>query len=274
MLAVGGGMKTELIVIAALMAGFALAEALTSSFLRKPGQTRADVWVEVVGTALLIAVTQPLALAGGAFVANWVAPASENALQDWPVLGQLALLLIFDDLMQYTWHRLAHSVPWLYALHRPHHEAAYMSVRVVYRNNVFYYLLMPSLWLSGALIWLGLGWVYAFYVVVKLAVIMGAHCDVRWDGPLYRVPALAPLAWLVERTISTPATHFAHHGKHRSDGITHYKGNFGNLLFFWDVLFGTAKITRKYPTAYGVENLPATSAAEQLFWPLIRRRPT
>jgi len=52
--------------------------------------------------------------------------------------------------------------------------------------------------------------------------------------------------------------------------VTNYKGNFGNLLFVWDMLFGTAKITRRYPELYGVENLPPTSAGEQLLWPLIR----
>lgn len=75
---------------------------------------------------------------------------------------------------------------------------------------------------------------------------------------------------LVERTISTPATHSAHHGKHKEDGITHYKGNFGNLLFFWDVLFETALITRKVPAEFGVENLEPVTLGEQLAWPLFR----
>lgn len=78
--------------------------------------------------------------------------------------------------------------------------------------------------------------------------------------------------WVVERLISTPATHSAHHGKHLDDGVTNYKGNYGNLLFFWDVLFGSAKITRKYPEQFGVENLDPMSAGEQLLWPLVRDR--
>ncbi|MDD3444430.1 MAG: sterol desaturase family protein, partial [Zavarzinia sp.] len=94
--------------------------------------------------------------------------------------------------------------------------------------------------------------------------------DLRWDAPLYRVKWLSTVMWVVERTISTPATHAAHHGKYAADGITNYKGNFGNLLFFWDVLFGTAKVTRRYPAEYGVENLPGTTVAEQMLWPLFR----
>lgn len=75
--------------------------------------------------------------------------------------------------------------------------------------------------------------------------------------------------WVVERVISTPATHSAHHGRHKDDGVTHYKGNYDNLLFFWDVLFGTAVITRRYPEKVGVENLEPVSAAQQLFWPIV-----
>jgi sterol desaturase/sphingolipid hydroxylase (fatty acid hydroxylase superfamily) len=47
----------------------------------------------------------------------------------------------------------------MWPLHRAHHSAAYMSVRIVYRNNAFYYALMPGLWLSGVLLYLGFGWV-------------------------------------------------------------------------------------------------------------------
>ena len=74
----------------------------------------------------------------------------------------------------------------------------------------------------------------------------------QWDQWLYRWPVLKPLAWLIERTISTPATHFAHHALVQDDGIGHYTGNYGNLLFVWDILFGTARITRRYPPAYGL----------------------
>ena len=112
------------------------------------------------------------------------------------------------------------------------------------------------------------------YVIVKQLVIHGAHSDVRWDEPLYTIKWLSLIMWVVERTISTPATHSAHHGKHKADGVTNYKGNFGNLLFFWDVLFGTAKITRRYPTEIGVENLPLISAAEQLAWSIFRSEGT
>ncbi|MEO1251097.1 MAG: sterol desaturase family protein [Pseudomonadota bacterium] len=265
-------MRPEMLTILAIFIGLAVMEIIFTNFFRKAGQTRQDVIVEIASTFTLIAVTQPLAIAGGAFVARLAAPDAAGALSTIPVWAGVLLFLVFDDMTQYWWHRASHSLPWLYKLHRPHHNAEYLSVRVVYRNNIFYYALMPGLWFSGALIYLGLGWVYAGYIVVKMAVIYGAHSDVRWDMPLYRIKWLSPVMWVVERTISTPATHSAHHGKHAADGVTNYKGNFGNLLFFWDVLFGTAKITRRTPEKFGVENLPDTTAAEQLLWPLVNKR--
>ena len=247
-----------------------VAEILFTRFFRKPGQTRGDGWVELVSTGALVLFTQPLVLGMGIGLGALLFPESADVLKSWPFLAVFALFLVFDDMTQYWWHRLSHSVPLLYNLHRPHHEAAYMSIRIVYRNNLFYYLFMPGIWLSGVLIWLGGGWVYAAYLVIKMTVIYGAHSDIRWDAPLYRVAWLSPLMWVVERTISTPATHAAHHGKHAGDGVTNYKGNYGNLLFFWDILFGTAKITRRYPESFGTENLPPTSAGEQVLWPLVR----
>ena len=85
--------------------------------------------------------------------------------------------------------------------------------------------------------------------------------------------ALRPVMWVVQRTISTPSTHWAHHALTNADGIGHYKGNFGNLLFFWDVLFGTAHITQRYPAEVGLRDdqlFGRESWWVQLFYPLFR----
>ena len=266
-------MLTSTQVILMIYFGYAALELWRSNLLSKPEQSRDDWIVEIVSTVVLLGFTQPLVLFSSAWLAGQIAPQYAGALADLNIFAAIALFLVFDDMLQYWWHRAAHTFPWLYNLHRPHHNARYMSIRLVYRNNLFYYAMMPGIWLSGVLIYLGLGWVYAGYIVVKLLVITGAHSDVAWDKPLYATKWLSPVMWVVERTISTPATHHAHHGRHASDPAVNYKGNYGNLLFFWDVLFGTAKITRTYPESYGVENLPETSLGEQLAWPLFGRIP-
>lgn len=262
-------MPTQLAAIFAVFTGFALLELWQTRLFSKPEQTPKDGWVEAIGSTVLLAVTQPTVVLAATALAGWLAPEYRGALANLNVFAAIALFLLLDDMTQYWLHRASHSVPWLYNLHRAHHDARYMSVRIVYRNNVFYYALMPGIWLSGVLVYLGLGWVYVGYAIVKMAVIIAAHSDVAWDRPLYRIKWLSPVMWVVERTISTPATHHAHHGRHADDPAVHYKGNFGNLLFFWDVLFGTAKITRTYPESYGVENLAPASIGQQLLWPLV-----
>ena len=261
-------MPASTIAILAIYLGFAVLELWRTNLFRKGEQVRDDGIVEAVSIVVLLGFTQPAVLLTSATLAGIVAPGWAGALSGINIFLAIGLFLILDDMMQYWWHRASHSFHWLYNLHRAHHNARYMSVRLVYRNNIFYYAMMPGIWLSGVLIYLGLGWVYAGYIVVKLLVITGAHSDVAWDKPLYAIKWLSPLMWVVERTISTPATHHAHHGRHAHDPATQYKGNYGNLLFFWDVLFGTAKITREYPESYGVENLAPATLGQQLLWPI------
>ena len=259
------------LIVAGIFLAFILLELACSSFRQSSGGKR-DVLIEVVGSGILVAITFPLVMWLSGQILNQAVPDMKGALAEIPWMAGFVLFLLLDDMTQYWWHRLTHRVPALYALHRAHHSAPYMSVRIVYRNNSFYYLLMPGIWLSGMLIYLGLAHVYYVYLIVKMTVIFAAHSSIAWDDKLYRIPALRPIVWVLERTFSTPSTHSAHHGLTAEDGVTHYKGNFGNLLFLWDVLFGTAKITRRRPPAYGIEHLSPISWKEELFWPIVRSR--
>lgn len=261
-------MEPATIVVIGILLAYGLAEFLRSDLFSKKEQCRNDGITEAISTVMLLIVTQPLIIASVSLLGSRVFPDYQGAFAGISVFAALALFLVLDDMMQYWWHRASHSFSWLYNLHRAHHNARYMSVRLVYRNNIIYYAMMPSIWFSAILIYLGLGWFYAGYLIVKLAVITGAHSDIKWDAPLYRIPWLSPVMWVMERTISTPATHHAHHGRHADDPAVNYKGNYGNLLFFWDVLFGTAKVTRTYPQSYGVENLPDATLGQQLLWPV------
>ncbi|TPG77493.1 sterol desaturase family protein [Pseudomonas arsenicoxydans] len=261
------------LIVAGIFLGFILLELACSSFRQSSGGKR-DVLIETVGSGILLMVTFPLVMWLSGMILNQAIPDMKGSLSAIPWVAGFALFLLLDDMTQYWWHRLTHRVPALYALHRAHHSAPYMSVRIVYRNNSFYYLLMPGIWLSGVLIYLGLAPVYYVYLIIKMTVIFAAHSSVAWDDKLYRIRALRPIVWVLERTISTPSTHSAHHGLTAEDGVTHYKGNFGNLLFLWDVLFGTAKITRRRPPAYGIEHLSPISWKEELFWPIVRSHRT
>lgn len=261
-------MPTATYAIIAIYVFFGFVELFRSRLFDKQEQTRNDAVIEVVSTFMVLVITQPTILLFVQYMMGTYLPEYRGSLANINIFAAIGLFLIFEDMMQYWWHRASHSTHWLYNLHRAHHNGRYMSIRLVYRNNIIYYALMPSIWFAAVLVYLGLGWVYGGYLIIKQLVIIGAHSDVAWDKPLYEIKALSPVMWVVERTISTPATHHAHHGRHYDDPAVNYKGNFGNLLFFWDVLFGTAKITRTYPQSYGVENLPDATLGQQLLWPI------
>jgi sterol desaturase/sphingolipid hydroxylase (fatty acid hydroxylase superfamily) len=265
-------LQTILLVI--IMLGFAGLEFATHRYQSTVRATADDTKLELLMFLSLIAVSQPLALLVSAQICAWLIPGQHDAWAQFPWWGQIAVLLIADDMTQYWWHRVSHS-PLLWPLHRAHHTARYMSIRITYRNNFFYYLMMPGLWLGGVLLYLGFGKIYAIYIIVKLAVILGAHSAWRWDEPLYRLRFLHPLMWILERTVSTPATHWAHHALTNTDGVGHYKGNFGNLLFFWDILFGSAYITRRYPPHVGLQDdlrYGSERWFNEMFFPVLQSR--
>ncbi len=255
----------------AAVAAYAVLEGWKSrgGVWRRPLQ---DWLLEVLCLVLLPGLVVPaISFAAAALLGRW-APSAAGALSGWPWPAMALAFLVVDDLSQYLWHRLSHSTPLLWRLHRAHHAAPKMGVNVTFRNNLFYYIFMPGLWLSPVLVYLGMGAVYPWYVALKILVIAGAHSELRYDRLLWRSRWTRPLAWVIERLFSTPATHFAHHGLHEGDPGTHYRGNYGNMLFIWDMLFGTARITRRYPESFGIENEPARPWTTQLFWPLVPDR--
>lgn len=252
--------------------GFALIEVAAGRFLNRSDTTRKDVIVEVISTLAIPVCIAPVVLFMSPLLVEWVVPGSADAWAHWSFGWMFLVLLLADDLTQYGWHRTTHTVPWLYAFHRAHHSGRYMSVRVVYRNSLPYYAFMPGLWLSAGLIHLGFGPCYMVYVVLKMMVIIGAHSSVPWDEPLRKYWMTRPFMWWVTRIISTPLTHSAHHGRHRDDGVTHYKGNYGNFLFVWDVIFGSAKVSETRPESYGIENEAPTTWLQELVWPWRKSR--
>ncbi len=209
-----------------------------------------------------------------ASIALVVIPDQFGAWSSTPWWAQFLAFLVFEDMMNYWFHRASHKFQWMWPLHLPHHTPAYMSARIIRRNSILIHLMFPNMYFAAALVYLGFGDTFFWYTLIKVTVLCAAHSEFRWDAVLYRHKILHPVAWIVERTISTPATHFAHHAETEKDGIGILNGNYGNLLFLWDVLFGTALITRQYPQQFGVERERlegATTWYAQLFYPLFSK---
>lgn len=259
---------SKLIPVVVLL-GLGIIEAIGGLYLEDK-RSKNDFTIEILSLITLPTLIQPgiflfvLWFMGGFF------PGLEDTFLDYSIGWHILAFLVLDDMMQYWWHRFSHVNRVMWKLHRPHHVVEEMGVLVTYRNATMYYAFMPGIWFSAILVYLGMGYAYLFYLPVKLVVILLAHSETKWDRFLYKYKFLHPLAWVIERTISTPSTHFAHHGLTAEDSISHPNGNFGNLLFIWDIIFGTAKITRKYPSKFGAWNQLKEPWYVQLLFPILR----
>ena len=201
-------------------------------------------------------------------VLPFLLPHQHNSFAWVPFFWGVLILCIADDLTQYWYHRVHHEIPWLWRFHRTHHSAPYMGMSMAGRQNAFYSIFFSQTYLTSILVYLGLGPAAVVVLGVKSTITTLAHSSIPWDKPFYRYPALHPVAWVLERLISTPATHHAHHASSSDDGVGYYKGNFGNMFFLWDVLFGTAHISRQYPSEYGISHYqaaPGTLSSYGLF---------
>lgn len=203
----------------------------------------------------------PIALPGFKAAFAWV-----------PFWWGFLIIAIADDLTQYWYHRLHHEVPFLWRFHRTHHSAPYMGMAMASRQNIIYTIFFSQTYLTTALVYIGLGYPALFVKGIKSIITTLAHSSIPWDKPFYEKKWLNPIAWVLERAISTPATHHAHHADSNDDGIGHYKGDFGNMFFIWDIIFGTGLITRKYPTGYGVKSYQQEEWYAQFLWPIFKSK--
>jgi sterol desaturase/sphingolipid hydroxylase (fatty acid hydroxylase superfamily) len=266
-----GGVEIGKIIIASVLLVVGIIESIGGLYFHDK-RTKNDFAIELVSLFTLPVFIQPIIfLLTIWFMGNFF-PQFEDYFIGTSLWWHVLAFLIFDDFTQYLWHRLSHANRIMWKLHRSHHVVEEMGVLVTYRNAVLYYALMPGIWFSAILVYLGMGYVYLFYLPIKLVVIILAHSETKWDKFLFKYKILNPIAWILERTISLPSTHFAHHGLTAEDGVSNPNGNYGNLLFLWDVILGTSKITRKYPVKFGAWNQLKEPWYVQLLFPIIRSK--
>lgn len=217
-------------------------------------------------------VIRPFVTYFGLKVLPIVLPGLKNHFAWVPFFWGVLIICVADDLTQYWYHRLHHQIPWLWRFHRTHHSASYMGMAMASRQNVIYTIFFSQIYLTAALIYLGLGGPALIVLGLKGVITTLAHSSIPWDKPFYEYRVLHPIAWVLERLISTPATHHAHHAASTDDGIGYYKGNFGNMFFLWDVIFGTAHISREYPKSYGISHYQGDQWYAQLLWPIFKSK--
>ena len=162
----------------------------------------------------------------------------------WPGVTDLALVsfvlyLVVFDFFNYWVHRTQHQFNWWWALHSLHHSQRQMTMWTDNRNHLFDDILRDLLFaVMAILIGVGSGQFVALVALGQLSESF-QHANLRvWFG---RVG---------ERLWISPRFHRIHHSigiGHESKGPTTLGGhNFGVLLPWWDMLFGTANFELRY----------------------------
>jgi len=260
----------DVYVVFAILILFGIIETYGGLYGKKSKRSKNDWYVELFSTFHLFVLIKPIIFFSMTYLLINLLPQYRNSFSDSTFWISSIVVIFGDDFLQYWYHRKAHKWSWLWKLHRPHHSSREMGVLVSYRNAIMYYVLMPNIWWLAMVTYFGLYQEMILAIILKQIIVTGAHSEARWDSFLYKYKSLHPIAWVIERVISTPATHFAHHGKTADDGISNPDGNFSNMFFLWDVIFGTARITRKYPTVYGIPDDPDDDWKSHLYYPFIK----
>ena len=247
---------------------FCLIESLAGNL--KSRKRTADDWVQEVGSFVALAIIiKPLIVFVTLLVCHFLIPGLAYQLAGLSLWLTLPVFLLIDDFLQYWHHRFSHQNPFLWKLHRPHHQAREMGFFVSFRNSGLFYFLFPNIWWLAIFIFLGGGKAAIIAVIFKQLIVIASHSTLRWDAVFYRSKFLKPLMTFVERIIITPAFHYSHHGMSEADQISNPNGNFGNMFSIWDQIFGTAKFTGQFPSELGLMNDPQEGWAVCYFYPLL-----
>tara|TARA_R110002049_G_scaffold9747_11_gene48874 strand:- start:686 stop:1543 length:858 start_codon:yes stop_codon:yes gene_type:complete len=255
-------------VLAIFLLAFAI--ELGSGRLRKSPRPGRDALFTLTG--LLSQGMIPGALIGsvaGYTMAHLWGGEAAGSLSHIPFWFAFPVIFLGEEMLHYWIHRYAHEWRWLWKIHRTHHSAQELNVGVVYRYNVFWVMLLPQSWVGAFAFYLGLGEAFAAAVMVTFLTNVLTHTTFRWDLWLrQKMPWSEPLWWLLERVITLPDTHHAHHAYGKG---AHPNGNYAVTLFIYDVIFGTAKIPNRRQTSFGLPIASRLHWAEELFWPLVKK---
>lgn len=205
----------------------------------------------------------------GWLLAHWL-PEQAGSLANTAFWLAFPLIFVIEEFAHYWLHRAAHEWRWLWKVHRTHHSAQQLNICVVYRYNFFWVFMLPQTWMGAFAIYFGLTAPYLTAVLITYVVNLGTHSSYRWDLWLReKLPTLEPIWRVLERIITLPDTHHAHHAY--GSEAAHPNGNYAVTLFLFDVLFGTAKIPNRRQEKYGLPISPRLHWAEELLWPLVKK---
>jgi sterol desaturase/sphingolipid hydroxylase (fatty acid hydroxylase superfamily) len=142
------------------------------------------------------------------------------------------LYAIILDLAEYGRHWLSHQFRWWWALHALHHAQRQMTFWSDDRNHVLDDVI-AFVWFGIVALLIGVPPLQFPLLVLLLRFLESlSHANVRLS-----------FGWLGERLLISPRFHRAHHGVLAAGQRS---CNYGAVLPWWDMLFGTADFTREY----------------------------
>ena len=164
------------------------------------------------------------------FLSSLAAVLSQLELADWlgtwprnsPVVVQVLIAVFVGDLLEYWYHRLSHTIPWLWRLHAIHHTPVRLHALKGGRHHLLYFLGRGLIvWMPLLLIGVPFGLVLWQFVAVVL-VGAAAHANIA-----FRIPAI------IHRVVVTPDYHRIHHSIDPHQG----NSNYATVFPIWDMIF-------------------------------------
>ena len=185
------------------------------------------------------------------YLSAFVISPTRNALWALPTWLQFVLALFVADFFQYWSHRAYHLVPWLWRFHAVHHSAesmdwlagSRMHLLEVLATRIFVFVPLFVLGFAPDALYLYVGWV-GFHAVF-------VHSNLRWRFGFLRY------------LITTPQYHHWHHTQDEDFVDVNYAVHLPVL----DLIFGTFRLPKEWPTKYGVlgEPLPNGLLAQHAY---------
>lgn len=171
------------------------------------------------------------------FASLWAATASwaESArfglfnVIELPLWAHWIGVFLLLDVWMYVWHRINHTIPFLWRFHTFHHSDTQMDVTTASRFHVVEIVLSSVLRIPViALLGVSLEEL-VIYEAVMFAVVQFHHADIRLPAKLDTM-----LSWV----IVTPNLHKVHHSAWQPETDS----NYGSLFSFWDRLFRSKRM--------------------------------
>lgn len=215
-----------------------------------PYSSRSSSWTETLLCSGLFLVNMLLmALVGGPILVgleHWLTiPVSHS-------LSHFIAAFILSDLMAYGFHRVMHASPFLWRLHRLHHDPQHLTWIMAWRQHPADFVMHGIVvGIPGILLGVDLSGFFALVLIRRMWTSF-LHADVDFN--------LSWLSWL----IVTPAFHHLHH-RHEP----HFRNcNFGGTFPLWDIMFGTSAAwshcDHESKLSMGATNNPPKTAVDYL----------